>query len=276
MANKAIFLDIDGTLTEPGSNVPPESALKAVEQTRKKGNVVFLSTGRNRGMLRPLLAYPFDGYIGSAGGYIECQNKVIFDCPMSETQRTKVLSLLSECGIYRTVECLDHSFTDESFKDFLKEKCTKDGNSELLRWRRQIEESLNIQPMQEYANQPVYKVVIMSPGLTAIQKAEQQLSKEFLFCLQEPDAYGIVNGEVLNRQFDKGKGVLRVCEYLGIPIEDSIGFGDSMNDKEMMEVVGHSVCMGNGSPALKEISDEVCENVTEDGIYQAFSHLGLL
>ena len=27
---KLIFLDIDGTLTAPGSNVPPESALEAV------------------------------------------------------------------------------------------------------------------------------------------------------------------------------------------------------------------------------------------------------
>ena len=32
---KAIFLDIDGTLTEPGSNVPPESAMKAVRDARE-------------------------------------------------------------------------------------------------------------------------------------------------------------------------------------------------------------------------------------------------
>ncbi len=30
MGKKLIFLDIDGTLTVPGQNVPPESALSAI------------------------------------------------------------------------------------------------------------------------------------------------------------------------------------------------------------------------------------------------------
>jgi hydroxymethylpyrimidine pyrophosphatase-like HAD family hydrolase len=53
-SGKLIFLDIDGTLTEPGSNTPPESALKALEMTKAKGNKVFLCTGRNVAMLAPL------------------------------------------------------------------------------------------------------------------------------------------------------------------------------------------------------------------------------
>ena len=32
MGKKVIFLDIDGTLTEPGHNEPPASALEAVEK----------------------------------------------------------------------------------------------------------------------------------------------------------------------------------------------------------------------------------------------------
>ena len=55
MSRKIIFLDIDGTLTEPGSNVPPESAIEAIEATQKKGNLVFLCTGRNQGMASPLM-----------------------------------------------------------------------------------------------------------------------------------------------------------------------------------------------------------------------------
>lgn len=41
MERKIIFLDIDGTLTEPGSNEPPESAIRAVCQARKEGHYVF-------------------------------------------------------------------------------------------------------------------------------------------------------------------------------------------------------------------------------------------
>lgn len=275
MKKKVIFLDIDGTLTVAGSNVPPESALRAIRAAQGKGHLVFLCTGRNYDMLKPLLAYGFDGVVASAGGYIRYGEQVIYDCPMSEKQRPFVLNVLEENGIFRTVECLDGSYTDDGFKEFLEEHAGENGNSELLRWRRQIEKDLNIRSMKEYAGQAVYKVVVMSPDLERLERAKEKLEKEFLLCIQDTKDQGIVNGEVINRQFDKGKAAVRVCEHLHIPIEDSIAFGDSMNDKEVMEAAGYSVCMENGSDTLKKLADEVCPPVEQDGLYHAFLKLGL-
>lgn len=276
MEKKVIFLDIDGTLTAAGSNIPPESALRAVRAAQEKGHEVFLCTGRNYDMLKPLLAYGFDGVVASAGGYICCGEEVIYDCPMSYRQQELVLNTLEENGIFRTVECLHGSYTDDGFKEFLEEHSGENGNSELLRWRRQIEKELNIRSMREYDGQPVYKVVVMSPDLERLEVAKKKLEQEFLFCIQDTDGQSIVNGEVINRQFDKGKAVARVCEYLHVPVSDSIAFGDSMNDKEMMEAAGYSVCMENGSDTLKKLADEVCPRVEQDGLYHAFSGLGLL
>lgn len=275
MEKKAIFLDIDGTLTVAGSNVPPDSALQAIRAAQDKGHRVFLCTGRNYDMLKPLLSYGFDGVVASAGGYIRCGEQVIYDCPMTEAQRKLVLDTLEQHGIFRTVECLDGSYTDDGFKAFLEEHAEDGGNSELLRWRRQIEEELNIRSMREYMGQPVYKVVVMSMDRNSMEQAGKLLEKDFSFCMQEADRYGIVNGEVINRQFDKGQALIRVCQHLHIPLEDSIAFGDSMNDKEMMETAGYSVCMENGSDTLKKLADEVCPGVEQDGLYQAFVGLGL-
>ena len=47
MEQKLIFLDIDGTLTEPGKNIPPASAVEAVCRARKNGHKVVLCSGRN-------------------------------------------------------------------------------------------------------------------------------------------------------------------------------------------------------------------------------------
>lgn len=276
MQKKIIFLDIDGTLTVLGSNTPPESALRAIRSAREQGHLVFLCTGRNYDMLKPLLSYGFDGVVASAGGYIRCGEQVIYDCPMTQSQQQLVLSTLEENGIFRTVECLDGSFTDDGFKEFLKGHAGENGNSELLRWRKQVEEELNIRSMEEYAGQPVYKVVVMSPDLGRLKKAEKKLGQEFLFCIQDEEIHGIVNGELINRKFNKGKAVERVCEYLQIPVEGSIAFGDSMNDKEMMEMAGHSVCMENGSEILKKLADEICPRVEQDGLFQAFSRLGFI
>lgn len=276
MDKKIIFLDIDGTLTVAGSNVPPESALRAIQAAQGKGHLVFLCTGRNYDMLRPLLAYGFDGVIASAGGYICCGNQVIYDCPMTQRQQRLVLNTLEQNGIFRTVECLDDSFTDDGFKEFLEEHAVAGSNSELIRWRKQIEEKLHIRSIREYAGQPVYKVVIMSPDINRLDRVRKRLEQDFSLCIQDTNHYGIVNGEVINRKFDKGKAVTRVCEYLHISVKDSIGFGDSMNDKEMMETVGYSICMENGSDTLKKIADEICPRVEQGGLYCAFSKLGLL
>lgn len=165
MGKKLIFLDIDGTLTKAGSNEVPESALKAVRSAQKKGHYVFLCTGRNYAMLSPLLPLGFDGAIASSGGYIFCGEKVIYDCPMTQEQRELAMNVFSKNKVFRTVECRDGSYTDEGFKEFLRENVRQGGSSELLRWREQIEHDLNILPMKQYKGQPVYKMVLMSRSL---------------------------------------------------------------------------------------------------------------
>lgn len=267
---KAIFLDIDGTLTEPGRNEVPQSAVWAMEQARKEGHLVFLCTGRNYDMLKPLLKHEFDGIAASSGGYIECGSKVIYNCPMTETQKQTAMEILKKNGIYRTVECMDGSYTDEEFKEFLRSHVSEGNNSEMLRWREQIEKSLNIRPMKEYNGEAAYKIVIMSQTAEQMQKAKSELSSEFNFCIQEGRENGYVNGEILTKEFDKGRAVKRVCEWLKIPLENTVAFGDSMNDLEMMETAALSICMQNGSEELKKRADDICPAVKDDGIKKAF------
>lgn len=270
MEQKIIFLDIDGTLTEPGHNEPPESAIWAVKKAQEEGNYVVLCTGRNYAMLSPLLSYGFDGVVASSGGYIECQGEVVYDCPMTEQQQQSVLGVLEENGVYRTVECMEGSYTDEGFKDFLRSHAGEGSNSELLRWREQIEASLNILPMKEYKGQPVYKVVVMSPSMGQLEQPQKLLAEDFAFCIQDGDMGGFINGEVVNRKFDKGKAVERVCRYFGLPVQNSVAIGDSMNDREMLEAAGLSICMENGSEGLKRLADDICPSVKEHGIREAF------
>jgi len=276
MEKKIIFLDIDGTLTEPGKNIPPQSALKAIETARENGHLVYLCTGRNYGMLKPLLEYGFDGFVASSGGYIQCGNEVVYDCPLTERQREQALGLFEKNSIFKTIECKDGSYTDESFKDFLKKNAQASGNSEFLRWREQLEANLNIRPMKEYANQPIYKAVLMVDEEWKLKEPMAVLSEEFTFVIQEKNEQGFLNCEFVSRQYDKGQAVKRVCEHLGIAVENTVAFGDSMNDLEMMEAAGFSICMENGSDALKEIADEICKSVSEHGLYQAFKKHGLI
>ena len=248
MGKKLIFLDIDGTLTTPGSNEPPQSALDAIRAAQKKGNLVFLCSGRNPGMLAPLLKYGFDGVIACAGGYV-------------------------------TVGDEDGAFGDSDISEFIESSIGPDGkgNSEIERWRKALAGSLGIRPMSEYDGSPAYKVVIMCLHPEQLAPAKEALEDRYNFVVQEitDPAHRCINGELINRKYDKGRAILRVCEHLGVPVSDTYGFGDSMNDLEMIQTVGTSVCMANGAQALKEISDVVCPAVEEDGLAKAFEQLEL-
>lgn len=274
MSEKLIFLDIDGTLTTAGSNVPPDSALDAIRKTQALGNKVFLCTGRNYAMLSPLLKYGFDGMVAGAGGFVTVEDEVIFDCPMTKEQTETALAALHKHGVFCTIEAKDITYGDENLGDFLAGQ--GEGNSEIERWRKALSSSLNIHPMSEYDGRPIYKVVIMCLKDEQLDEARQLLEKDFNFCIQEVSAHSCLNGELINRKFDKGRGILRICDYLNVPVEDTYGFGDSMNDLEMIQTVGTSVCMDNGARALKEISDLVCPSVEDDGLYKAFEQLGLI
>ena len=120
MKNRLIFLDIDGTLTEAGCSVPPSSALRAIQRAREKENLVFLCTGRNYAMLKPMLRYPFDGFVGSAGAYVVCGREIICDRPMRTEQKDRAIRSLEEKGVFYTMECKEASYTDGGFKKFCK------------------------------------------------------------------------------------------------------------------------------------------------------------
>ena len=280
MGKKLIFLDIDGTLTLPGHNEPPQSALEAIRAAQKKGNLVFLCSGRNPGMLAPLLQYGFDGVVACAGGYVTVGEELIYDMPMTGEEMELAVEKLHEEGVFCTIECKDGAFGDENLGEFLEKNAGEDGkgNSEIERWRKALASSLHIRPISEYDGTPAYKVVIMCLHPEQLVPAREALEDRYNFVVQEitDPAHKCINGELINRKYDKGRAILRVCDHLGVPVSDTYGFVDSMNDLEMIQTVGTSVCMANGAQALKDISDVVCPSVEEDGLAKAFEQLELI
>lgn len=275
---KLIFLDIDGTLTVPGENTPPQSAIDAINKARSKGHKIFLCTGRNPDMLKPLLKYKFDGFISCAGGYIavgENYDEILYSHPMTDEQRDTALKALHDNGVFCTIEAEKGSWGDEDLGEFLSTQ--GEGNSEIERWRKALSSNLGIKPMSQYDGSPVYKVVIMCTKMSQLDEAKKLLGDEFNFVIQElKEPVTCINGEIINKDFDKGKGVKIICEKFHEKIENTIGFGDSMNDLEMIQTVGKSVCMANGSEALKKIADIVCPSVKENGLAKAFADLDLI
>ena len=73
--------------------------------------------------------------------------------------------------------------------------------------------------------------------------------------------------EVMSHGVGKGPSILRLADELGIPHEQTMAFGDSMNDESMLRACGYGVAMENGLDYIKNICDFVTRyDNNNDGI----------
>lgn len=279
MGRKAIFLDVDGTLTLPNGQVSPKVE-EAISKVRKNGHYVFLCTGRNKAGVRALMPIGFDGVICSAGGYIEMNGDKVYESSLSQEDLQLARDVFDQHHIMYNLEATHMTFQDEEMnKEFIKHRLTDEKlNSEMIRLLNEQKDRFNIHSLEEYENnpQPIQKLCFMCDDIQKLEKPKEILSEKFNFIIHEIFSQDVINGEIIIKGTNKGNAVQFVTEKLGLSLEDTIGFGDSMNDYEMIKVCHHAVVMGNGVKELKQYASSICESVEDDGIYHELKRLGLL
>lgn len=79
--------------------------------------------------------------------------------------------------------------------------------------------------------------------------------------------------EIVKTGLNKAVGLKTVSEYLNIPKERIIAFGDEDNDLEMIEYAGRGIAMGNAIDQLKNIANEITLTNEDDGIAKYLNDL---
>ena len=74
----------------------------------------------------------------------------------------------------------------------------------------------------------------------------------------------------------KARGIRSVCAALGVPLAETMAFGDGLNDVEMFKTVGFGVAMGDAVPELRAVAQMQTGTVEEDGIYNALKKLEII
>lgn len=75
------------------------------------------------------------------------------------------------------------------------------------------------------------------------------------------------------RGVNKGEGVRKLCQILGIDPARVLAIGDSNNDIPMLQAVGTAVGMGNASDGVRAVADWIAPNIDEDGAAMAMKEL---
>ena len=80
--------------------------------------------------------------------------------------------------------------------------------------------------------------------------------------------------EILPPGSNKGEGLRRLCESLGIPLEKVLAFGDGDNDQEFLALAGHGVAMKNAGQRAQASARSVCFFTNEEeGVAKTIEYL---
>ncbi len=82
--------------------------------------------------------------------------------------------------------------------------------------------------------------------------------------------------DIVEKEASKAEGLKRLCKYYRIPLAETVAFGDSMNDIEIIRTAGIGVAMGNAIEAVKAAADYVTTPIGDDGVWNACVHFGLI
>lgn len=275
---KAVFLDADGTLVNHRGLIP-DSARQAVGAARANGHLVFLATGRSMSELWPeILNVGFDGIIAAAGGFVELDGQVLRRRHIPVEHVARVVEYFDSHGVDYFLEANDALYGSPNCKERLSALIrsaaqTPDELAEIEAGFGVLVEALQVTPAEPRSD--INKVSFLHSDLP-LAAVEAEFSGVFDVIPATVAAWGANSGELSIPGVHKAAAIELVIDHLGIPIEDTIAFGDGLNDVEMLQLVAVGVAMASAHPRTRAVANAVTGDPDENGIRDGFVALGLI
>lgn len=270
---KAIFLDIDGTLVNYDTQIP-KSAMSAVAETRKKGNKVYVTTGRSKAeMYEELWEIGLDGMIGGNGMYIEDNGKIIQDLSMKKEDVIQVIDWMKENDLAFYVESKNGLFGSEDLFSRMAQNQYGEERPEYIQKIKGVFPHMIFG--EEFYRDDVAKISFcLYPD--KLKEAQEKFGQVMKVSSWSGSGKKQEFGEFAMLGIDKVHAVSTLLDYLQIKKEDTFAFGDAESDRQMIEYCHVGVAMGNAEESLKKVADYVTEDVNENGLWNAFAKYNLV
>ena len=255
---KMILFDIDGTLLSKQTPHLSNAIIDAFHALREQGIQLFLCSGRNELEIRSLgLVNDFDGYILLNGGLCIVNEETIYQSVISVDTIHKLFPYMTENHLPFTV-----ALRNEQYLSFLDERAEKAYHF----IHTPIPEIRN--PL-EYADKPIFQ---LNPFVDEdTMKKLMKYAPDCKYTSWYPYAY-----DLIPENSGKAAGIRQLSEYLHIPVESMMAFGDDENDIGMMDTVAYPVAMSNSNPIVFEHAVYTCGSVDSDGILEGLKHYHLI
>lgn len=261
MKEKALVLDIDGTLTNSKKEITPVTK-QAIQDLMTRGHKVILASGRpTPGMRR----YEEELELEKYGGYLLSFNGArVVECRTGEVVYQKILPLTLVPGFYGFAKrngCgLITYLGSQVISAFSPDKYVE------------IEARINGLPVRVVPDFPNFvdfdiNKCLMTAEPERAEELEKELKEKYghVASIYRSEPYFI---EIMPQDVDKATSLDRMLSAIGVKREDTVCCGDGFNDISMIKYAGVGVAMGNAQQAVKDAADYITAANDEDGLVQ--------
>lgn len=258
---KLIATDIDGTLLPEGTDRINPEIFEVILKLKERGIVFAAASGRQYYSMAQLFA-PIKRdmiFIAENGAYVCCRGQDIRLNVMERDQVVKLVNQLREIprGCI-TLNAKDRFYVEHKDPKFL----------DLI--------------LNGYHNQVTQVEDVLAVDTEVIKVSlymEHHIEEEArrLLPLWGDVFTGTIAGDIwldfMKKGSDKGEALRSVQKALSIPPEETMAFGDNLNDIAMLNCARMSVAVGNARPEVKEAAAYVADTNVNDGVLKVLKTL---
>lgn len=282
---KLIAIDMDGTLLNSYGEVSRKNK-KAIKKAIDKNVEIVLTSGRMPKAIMPIASkINADKYIicGNGAAIYDVRNeKTIYKNYMSKQKVLEIIDICDRNSMYYSIYTNNVILAKSLNYNVLYYNSENKKNPEDKKIKFNIVRDIRGY-IEEYNGDDFLKITICDSDkmvfnsiINRLKKLRDiyvlevtHMSKKIIKHGTEKFEISYFYTEISNNNVNKWTAIEKLIERLDISKEEVIAIGDNVNDKEMIENAGIGVVMGNSSPYMKEIADEIVATNNEDGVAEA-------
>lgn len=259
---KLIAMDLDGTALQADHRSFSPRLTAALDAAHRKGVRIAPVTGRQFGLLPPaVLGHPVweDLAVLCNGGQIrklgtgECLHRL--DISAEALHQLLILAARYDLPIEFSVDSKLY-LTEESLQKQLPYPNLTFHRDTIL-----ANNGILVKSLEPMCAETVEKVNLLCINEELRARVAEDLKKIDVSAVWASSS----SMEITHPDAAKGRGVARLCNLLGIPMEAVLALGDSGNDETMLRQAGLGIAMGNAPDFVKAAANAVTETNRNDG-----------
>ena len=275
MEIRLIATDMDGTFLADDKKAPPEN-IEALEECAARGIEIVPATGRTvRGIPDEIRSLPGVRYAITTNGAVVVdlkEDRILSTCRLSAELAVRIMTMARDsaddimydayvegvgCTTDYFYQNMERYISSPEVRALVqKTRQPVPDNIACVRDRGRDVDKINLFFRSEEARQRMRAALRGVPGILVTSSISNNLE---------------INAEGA----DKGGALLRLAEYLGIRVCETMAFGDGENDLSMIKSAGIGVAMKNGEKIVREAADYVTGTNNEAGVAGAIRKLVL-